>query len=178
MEAADREFLLRLLADTQQKFCESAKGLSDEQARLRPAPDRWSVLECVEHVCLAEDGMFARFTTKLTPGDPPADRSREEVILQFAGDRNRKFKAPEHVRPTGRFATLDAALDHFQKSRARAIEYVRHLEIDPRAYTAQHPAVGAVSGQEMLLILAMHPARHAEQIREVRRTLKLPEAAA
>ena len=178
MEAADREFLLRLVADTQQKFYESAKGLSEEQARMRPEPDRWSVLECVEHVCLAEDGMFARFTTKLTPGDPPADRSREQVILQTAGDRNRKFNAPEHVRPTGRFSTLAAALDHFQKSRARAIEYIRHLEIDPRAHTAQHPAVGAVSGQELLLILAIHPARHADQIREIRQTLGLPEVAA
>jgi uncharacterized damage-inducible protein DinB len=173
MEAADREFLLGLLADGQRKLCEAARGLTEEQARMRPAPDRWSVLECVEHVCLAEDAMFARFTSKLAPGDPPADRSREEVILEFAGDRARKFNAPEHVRPTGRFYSLAAALDHFQESRARSIEYICRCELDPRAHTAQHPAVGLVSGQELLLILAMHPARHADQIREIRQSLGL-----
>jgi uncharacterized damage-inducible protein DinB len=177
MEAADREFLLALLADTQQEFCESAKGLSEEQARMRPEPDHWSVLECVEHVCLVEDAMFVRFTTKLAPSEAPADRSREEIVRQIAANRGRKFSAPEHVQPTGRFPSLAAALEHFNQSRARSIEYIRRLELDPHAYTAQHPVAGAVSGQEFLLILAQHPARHAEQIREIRRTLKLPESA-
>lgn len=176
MEAADREMLIGLLADTQQKLCEAAKGLSEVQARRQPAPDRWSVLECVEHVCLVEDAMFARFTTNLAPADAPADRSREAVVLQVAANRSRKFSAPEHVRPTGRFPSLAAALDHFQKSRARSIDYVRSCELDPRAYTAQHPVVGPISGQEFLIILALHPSRHAEQIHEVRRTLGVPES--
>ena len=29
-------------------------GLTDAQARTRPAPDRWSVLECLEHVTFVE----------------------------------------------------------------------------------------------------------------------------
>jgi hypothetical protein len=35
-----------------------------------------------------------------------------------------------------------------------------------------------LTGQEFLIILALHPARHAEQIREVRRTLGLAESVA
>jgi DinB superfamily len=176
METADRELLLGLLTDSQQQLLEAAEGLSDGQARLRPAPDHWSVIECVEHVGLVEDAMFARFTTKLAPADATADRSREELILQAAANRRRKFSAPEHVQPTGRFHSLAAALNHFQESRGRSIEYIRRLELDPRAYTAQHPVVGPVSGQEFLLILALHPARHAEQIREIRQALGLPES--
>src|SRR5271157_1271471 len=182
METADRDLLLRLLAESQQKLCDAAKGLSDEQARQRPAPDRWSVLECVEHVGLVEDAMFATFTTKLAPSDALADRGREEMFLRGAGRRERKFSAPERVRPSSRFPSLTAALYHFNQSRARSIEHVTRLDLDPRAHTAPHPVADALglakplTGQEFLIILALHPARHAEQIREIRRTLGLPES--
>ena len=171
METADRELLLGLLAETERQLCQAADGLTEEQARMRPEADRWSVLECVEHVCLVEDAMFARFTTNLAPAEAPPDRAREATVRRVAGDRTTKFTAPEHVRPNGRFASLAVALDHFQKSRARSIEYVRRCELDPRAFTARHPVAGPISGQEFLLILAMHPARHAEQIHEIRQSL-------
>lgn len=176
MEIADRGMLLGLLAESQQKLCEAAKGLSEEQARQRPAPDRWSVLECVEHVCHVEDAMFATFTTKLPPADAPADRNREEMFLRGAAIRTRKFSAPERVQPTGRFPSLAAALDYFRKIRARSVEYVRRFELDPRGHTVPHPVAEALAldrpltGQEFLIILALHPARHAEQIREIRHT--------
>jgi hypothetical protein len=32
----------------------------------------------------------------------------------------------------------------------------------------EHPLIGAVSGQEMLLMMIGHPFRHAAQIRELR----------
>jgi hypothetical protein len=174
METADREMLLGLLRESREAIAGAVAGVTEEQARQRPAPDRWSVLECVEHVCLVEDAMFARFTTKLAPADTPADRSREQVVLQVAANRSQRLSAPEHVRPTGRFPSLAAALDHFQKSRARSMEYIRGCELDPRAHTQQHPVAGTISGQEYLIILAMHPARHAEQIREARRALGMP----
>lgn len=183
METVDRELLLRLLAESQEKLCEAADGLSEEQARQRPAPDRWSVLECVEHVCHVEDAMFETFTTKLAPAGAPADLNREEMFLRGAASRSRRFSAPARVQPTGRFPSLAAALDYFRKIRARSINYVRRLELNPRGHTAPHPVAEALAldrpltGQEFLIILALHPARHAEQIREIRRTLDQPESA-
>jgi hypothetical protein len=37
----------------------------------------------------------------------------------------------------------------------------------------QHPIGGMVTAQECLAILAMHPARHAAQVREIRQSLGL-----
>jgi hypothetical protein len=31
-----------------------------------------------------------------------------------------------------------------------------------------HPLIGAVSGQEMILMMIGHPFRHAKQVREIR----------
>jgi len=173
METVDREQLLRLLTASRKKLLESAEGLTDEQARMRPAEDRWSILECVEHVGLVEDGMFAAVTTKMAPGEAPADRSREQEIIRRATNRTQKIGAPEFVKPAGKFATLSEALEHFERSRARTIEYVESCNSDLRAVVATHPVLGKATGHEFMLILALHPARHALQILELREALGL-----
>lgn len=173
METVDREQLLRLLSASRKKLLESAEGLTDEQARMRPAEDRWTVLECVEHVGLVEDVMFSAVTTKMAPEEAPADRSREQEIIRRATNRSQKIGAPETVRPGGKFATLSEALEHFERSRARTIEYVESCDGDLRAVAATHPVLGKATGQEFMLILALHPARHALQILELREALGL-----
>jgi DinB superfamily len=173
METVDREQLLRLLTASRKKLLESAEGLTDEQARMRPAEDRWTVLECVEHVGLVEDVMFSAVTTKMAPEEPPADRSREQEIIRRATNRSQKIGAPEIVSPGGKFATLSEALEHFERSRARTIEYVESCDSDLRSVAATHPVLGKATGQEFMLILALHPARHALQILELREALGL-----
>lgn len=173
METADREQLLRLLKASRKKLVESVEDLTDEQAKERPAADRWSILECVEHVGMVEDSIFSAVTTKLAPAEAPADHSREQKIISGATDRNRKIDAPEHVRPAGKFTSLADALAHFEQSRARSIEYVENCDQDLRAISGPHPVLGPATAQEFMIILALHPARHALQILEVRESLGL-----
>ncbi|MGH9713806.1 MAG: DinB family protein [Candidatus Acidiferrales bacterium] len=171
MHPNDREQILKLLVESRDALIRAAAGVSDEQSRIRPAPDRWSVLDCVEHVAAAENGMFTMLTTMLTPALPSSDHGREETFLRGSADRTRKFNAPERAHPKGRFPSLAAALEQFQQNRARTVEYVEHCDKDMRAHSIPHPVVGPVTGQEFLILLAAHPARHAGQIREVRQTL-------
>jgi hypothetical protein len=173
METVDREQLLRLLTASRKKLLESVEDITDEQAKLRPADDRWTILECVEHVGQVEDTIFDAVTTKLAPSDIPADRAREPKIISGATDRNRKVVSPEHVKPAGKFASLADALAHFEQSRARSIEYVENCQGDLRAIAGPHPVLGQASGQEFLIIMALHPARHALQILEAREALGL-----
>jgi hypothetical protein len=173
METVDREQLLRLLTASRKKLLEPAEGLTEEQAKMRPAEDRWTILECVEHVGLVEDVMFSAVTTKMAPSEPPANRAREQEIISRATDRSRKIGAPETVKPGGKFATLTEALEHFERSRARTIEYVENCNSDLRAVAATHPVLGHATGQEFMLILALHPARHSLQILEAREALGL-----
>jgi hypothetical protein len=173
METADREQLLRFLNASRKKLVESTEGLTDEQVKMRPADDRWSVLECVEHAALVEDGMFNTLTTKMIPAETPHDRAREQAVIRGTTDRSRKIDAPDGVRPTGKFATLADALAQFERNRARTIEYVSTCDVDLRGQTVSHPRLGSLSGQEFMIILALHPARHALQILDVRESLGL-----
>jgi hypothetical protein len=170
MNPADRKQILRLIAESDAALVGAVAGVSDGDARRRPEPERWSVLECVEHVVLGDDAMFARVSAHSTPGAPPGER-REELILRGMTNRERKFAAPEIARPTGRFSSLPEAIEGFCQRRRRSVAYVEQYQEDPRNRTTVHPGLGPISCHEMLWALALHPARHALQIREVRKIL-------
>jgi hypothetical protein len=173
MNPTDREQILRLIAESDAALVAAAAGVSDQDMRRRPEPERWSVLECVEHVVLVEDAVFARISVHSTPGAPPAELRREGQILRGMTKRELKFTAPEFAEPTGRYSSLAEALQEYRKRRARSVAYVEQYQEDPRNRTTLHPAIGPVSCQEMFLVLALHPARHALQIHEACKSLGL-----
>jgi DinB superfamily len=173
MESADREQILRLMSESDEALVDAVAGVSNEGARKRPEPQRWSVLECVEHVILVEDGGFASISARSSPGALPVEPRREGQILRGMTNRERKIPAPEHAEPSGRFSSLTEALQEFRKRRARTVAYLEQYQEDPRNRTTLHPVIGPVSCQEMFLVLALHPARHALQIKEARKSLGL-----
>ena len=171
MDSAVREKNLALLAEGTNALLDSVAGVSEEQARIRPVADRWSVLECVEHVILSENRMFDLLAKESQRAATISDGSREERVRFRSVDRENKFQSPESAKPTGRFPSLAAAVDEFRRCRARTAGYLAQCDDELRTRTARHPVVGPVSCQELLIILSLHPARHAKQIREVRRSL-------
>jgi hypothetical protein len=170
MNAADREQILQLIGESDEALVAAATGVSDEGAQ-RPEPERWSVLERVEHVILVEDGVFASINVRSTPGTPPAELPCEGQILRGMTKREHKFAAPEFAEPTGRYSSLAEAREEFLARRARTVAYVEQYQDDPRNRTTLHPSLGPVSREEMFLVLAQHPKRHALQMREARKSL-------
>jgi hypothetical protein len=124
-------------------------------------------------VILVDDSIVGRADTHSTPGAPPEDRSREELILRGTTDRTGKLSAPERLLPAGRHSSLAEAVEQYRKCRARTVAYIGQYQDNPRARTMMHPVFGPISCQEMFLVLALHPKRHALQIQEVRQTLGL-----
>ena len=54
MTSAERELLLKNLAESRERLLRMAKNLSREELHYRPAPGRWTVAECVEHIVTVE----------------------------------------------------------------------------------------------------------------------------
>jgi uncharacterized damage-inducible protein DinB len=165
----DREFLVALLRESREKFLGSFAGVSEEQSRVHPSPDSWSVLNTVEHLTSAETLMLNLITTQRRPRSGDA-ANREQVFLQVVADRSRKMQSPESGRPRGRFTTLAEAAAQFKSTRNGVIQFVeRHPEnLRASEVTHPHPAAGNVSTHEMLIIIAKHAERHAKQIEEIR----------
>jgi hypothetical protein len=143
----------------------------DEQARSRrPAPDRWSVAEVLEHLATVERGIAKLITLrgreKPSPDASPATSLDESRIAILRG-REKRIEAPERVRPTGTVNAADAlrALEE-QRGKLRAA----FLEADPVSLdgcTHAHPVLGTLTLRDWIHFVAHHEARHAEQIAEI-----------
>jgi hypothetical protein len=167
MDECTRALALANLHATREALQASVAGLSETQARFKPAPDRWNVEEIVEHVATAEHGMY-RFITELHEVSTDPHEAESAASLNLTSDRkNRPLLAPERARPKGRYGSLDAALSQFLANRARTIAFIENCQDDLRFRLIQHPA-GLLNAQDCLRVLTYHPARHVEQINELK----------
>ena len=169
----DKPFLLTQLQETREIFLNSFAGVTEEQSRIKPAADRWSVLDTVEHLTTAETVQLKLISTQRT-SRPAGSPDREYAFLQMIPNRTRTMESPETAKPIGRFATLAEAAEQFKTTRAGVIRFLEQYTEDLRASEVKHPhpAAGMVSICEMLVAMAMHAKRHAAQIEEIRQTLK------
>jgi hypothetical protein len=67
---------------------------------------------------------------------------------------------------------LSEALAAFDKTRAEVVRWVQRCTGDLRCMMTDHMLIeGPVTCAEMLVMIAAHPARHAQQIGEIRAKL-------
>jgi hypothetical protein len=165
-EEEKREMLAELAAGTE-ALLKALDGLTDDEARRSPSPDCWSVLACVEHVALVEEYLLGRLREAVDSERMP-NPEREARIRRWGANRSRRVPAPEMVVPAGRFATIEDAVRAYRSSREETIRYTQESRGDLRAAITTHPVFGKVNCYEMLLMMAIHPRRHASQIEDVR----------
>jgi uncharacterized damage-inducible protein DinB len=175
----DKPFLLALLRESRHCFLESFAEVTEEEAHLRPAPDRWSVLETIEHLATAEGVLLKLLQTRRAPR--PADAPNRELrFLEVVAERANKMQSPEGALPNGRFTSLHAAATQFKTTRAAVIQFLDEVPVEELRSTEvkhPHPAAGMVSPCEMLIIMAKHAERHARQIEEIRSVLESRDGA-
>ena len=170
MEPDEKREMLALLEGGRQALASAVAGVTEETAVRIPGPDRWSILQCVEHVAVTEDYLFGRLAAA-TEGERMVNSKREAAIKARGADRAKRIQAPAQVEPTGRFATLADALTHVHNTRMRTVQFVENSAADLRSQNTTHPILGTVNCYETLLIIAAHPKRHAEQIQQAKEEL-------
>src|SRR5688572_4742378 len=112
--------LVKELERTESKLLKSVEGLSEAQWTYKAAPDRWSIAQCFEHITAAEPFIRGMIVKSLeTP--VAADSKKDEIILKALVDRTTKFKAPEPLIPTNKYASPADALAAYKKERAETI---------------------------------------------------------
>jgi hypothetical protein len=166
MNGIEKAEMLASLESGRQALAGVLSGVTEDAARRSPGPGRWSVLECMEHLAVAEAYLLAQAEGATLHEAPVVNTAREKAIRERGADRSKRIEAPDVAKPAGRFATLKAAADHFGASRARTLKFVEGCSDDLRARLCHHPLIGSVNCYENLLIMAAHPLRHTQQIRE------------
>ena len=96
---ADRERGVNYLQQTRDGVIAATKGLSEAQMKFKPAPDRWSVAQVMEHIAAAEDFLLETTREKVMTGpagEPGRDvKKTDETVLMMVPDRTHKAQAPE-----------------------------------------------------------------------------------
>src|SRR5215813_1766512 len=105
MTPEQRTDLVEALEKSRQEFQAAAADVSEEHARAKPEPGRWSVLECVEHVTVVEERFLGRLEAAPRLESPRVDKEKEAELAVRVPNRPTKAEAPEPVRPTGRFSS-------------------------------------------------------------------------
>lgn len=140
-----------------------------ESACAKPTDGAWSVVEIVEHLAASEAFLLGRLRQATATAVSHADRAREARLESLALNRERRIDAPEPVQPTGSCIRLAQALKQFRAVRAQTLQFVADFPGDLRSSLVQHPLIPRpLNCYEMLLLMALHPIRHAAQIGGIR----------
>ncbi len=178
MLESEKAEILRALQKGRDAVAAALAGVDEAEAARKPEPARWSILECVEHLALAERFLQSRLAKATLSDRPTGSPERDAAILRRGADRSRPAQSPEPGRPTACFRSLKEAVAAFDSVRAETLRYVETHEGDPRCWLTDHPLVpGPVTCYEILLITAAHSVRHAKQIAEARSTAAGADAA-
>jgi len=124
--------------------------VSPEDARFKPAPEHWSILEICCHVLDEEREDFgARVRSTLE------DPSRGWVDLNHDGIAERRG-----------YNTRDliGVLDEFALERGRSVAWLRQLAMPRWDHTYQHPKFGPLRAGDLMASWAAHDALHLRQI--------------
>ncbi len=176
----ERKFALENLENSRKKFLNSISGLSEAQWKYKPAPDRWSIAECAEHIALTEQTIFQLVTEKIMKSDavarptPPSPEA-DGAIVSAVKNRTTKATAPEFLRPSGRYPTREALISDFNTSRDRTIAYVQKTQEDLRGHLSEHPLLKQLDAYQWILLLSAHSERHTAQIEEVKASPGFPK---
>jgi hypothetical protein len=177
--AEERTKVLNWLEESRKEFLAAIDGLSEEQWKWKPAPERWSVGETAEHIVLAEAGLFGNVQKAVAAPANPAweekTKGKTEFIERVMAPRLGKAQAPEALVPKGMTATDVRA--RFEKQRAEIVKFAQETDVALKEHTTEHPfpVFGTLNAYQWLIYGPLHTMRHDKQIAEVKATAGYPK---
>jgi len=177
MASDDTKALQDHLQRSSEAFEKAVAGLTEAQWTLKPAPDRWSIAECAEHIAATEDalrGLIEKgvLTKPPKPEGTVGDAGQDAKVLKFITSREGKAKAPEMLQPKNSFGSLQGAVAHFRESRAKSVKLTERNDL--RRYSMPNQLLGEMDAHQWMLYLSGHVLRHVAQMEEVKASAGYP----
>lgn len=165
------------LQQTQNSVVGATKGLSEAQWKFKPAPDRWSIAENLDHIVIIQERVLGPVMDQLANAPaPPADvdyKLVDAIVINQFPNRLAKFSAPEIVHPAGDIAPAEV-LNRLRTNCERLTECLestpglrQHVFAAPPLKAVSKGAHESMDGYQWILAAAAHTERHTKQILEV-----------
>lgn len=151
----DIDPVIQRLRENADVFAALVRGVDDAQARWRPAPDRWSILEVVCHLADEESRDF---------------RTRLDLTLHRPGEPWPPID-PEGWVEEERYAERDLAeeIKRFRSGRTHSVEWLRGLDDPDWTLTYEHPTAGTLPASDLLASWLAHDLIHVRQVSRLHR---------
>lgn len=173
------EELIEFLGEHRRGVYEAVAAVPASLRDRKPAPDRWSVAEVVEHLAIIGQRVAALLSKRVMEaraiGVGP-DFQTSSVVSSYPDpaavvDRTVRVTSPSLVQPTG---TLDAAAGTraLVQAHAAMISSLQNANgVSLESLMQTHPVFGPLNLYHFIVALGLHDQRHAAQIREIGESL-------
>ena len=132
------------------------REISDNDARWKPAPDRFSIAEVLAHLSHSEGHCYRmRVDRFLAEENPFFEADDAQMYLDLYRD-----------------ADPEESFDHFEEQRENNVEFLESLPPGSGDRKASHAEAGEITLAQMLHEWALHDIGHIRQIAELVRARK------
>jgi hypothetical protein len=134
------------------------EDLTEEEANWKPAPDRWSIAEVIEHLSHVEGHGFRSRMDQMTESTLPEILEYDQEALAAEGQYS------------GR--DVEDSFDHWEDQREANIEFLRGLDESVVSRQGKHERLGIITIGDLLNEWAFHDMGHIRQILELLRSYR------
>ena len=130
--------------------------VSDQDARWKPAADRFSIAEVLAHLSHSEGHCYRMRVDRFVNEDRP-EFEPDDAQMYLEQYRN---------------ADPEDEFDHFEEQREDNVDFLRELPVEAGGRVALHREAGEITLSQMLHEWALHDLGHIRQIAELIRARK------
>jgi hypothetical protein len=162
-------------------------GLSEAQLSWTPAPESWSIAQCLDHLATTSKAFEPYLTAAIKRGrdkwpiSSPVPYRPSWVggwlIKQVLPETTRKVSSPKVFRPS-QSPAIETAVEEFLKQQAEFLRFVREAEgLDYNKTKLRSPVTPLMrySLADAFVVTVVHGWRHLAQARRVRETPGFPD---
>ena len=158
------------------KILNQLETLPHERLHVKPGPDKWSIVEVIQHLVLVEEEMMKQAVKNPVPPDSgrlPRSREALEMVLEIL-ERDVRVDVPSaSMEPDGQI-TLEVLRTQWEESRAQLRRYFQRLQKENvETLIFSHPVAGSLNALDMLDLANVHADYHIRQIEGIQMHLSL-----
>ena len=171
----ERNRLLSYYHATRKQILDAVSGLSEAQMNFKPAAEKWSVAQVLEHLTLTQPYMFSgveRILAHSAPRPESGTVSTEQLVATMT-DRSKPAQAPGELRPTGRWQAVELPAE-FRTRRDNMIQWISTTK-EPLTRTWGNWGGTTITAYQALNMIPAHSERHLKQINEVKANPNFPK---
>ena len=149
----DYNYFISSLENSAKKIKALLEGITEEQSKWKPAPEKWSILEVVNHLCDEERDDF-RKRLDLTLHKPEEEwPGIDPEAWAISRDYNKR--------------DYHQSVNNFFTEREESINWLNSLSSPNWEQIYTHPVIGSLSAADLLAAWAAHDYLHLRQLSDL-----------